>query len=114
MNSFLDALSDAKGNLKVIQAVFIPGQGVIKSKTQCTEQGSGRWLPKPTDVVAKFLILANPDLENGGGYKGTTLFWWDWLEIADILAFFIPDSFIDQLPGEYGHCLLYTSDAADE
>ena len=102
VNSFLDALSDAKGNLKVIQAVFIPGQGVIKSKTQCTEQGSGRWLPKPTDVVAKFLILANPDLENGGGYKGTTLFWWDWLEIADILAFFIPDSFIDQLPGEYG------------
>ena len=102
VNSFLGALREAKGSLNVIQAVLIPGQGVIKSKTQCTEQGSGRWLPKPTDVVAKFLMLANPNLKNGGGYKGTTLFWWNWLEIADILAFFIPDSFIDLLPGEYG------------
>lgn len=102
VNSFLSAIREAKGSLNVVQAILIPGRGVIKSKTQCTEQGSGRWLPKPTDVVAKFLLLANPNLENGGGYKGTTLFWWNWLEIADILAFLIPDSLIDQLPGEYG------------
>ncbi|MDG1939770.1 MAG: hypothetical protein P8I33_04050 [Paracoccaceae bacterium] len=102
VNDFLASLQKAKGNLNLIQTVLIPGRGVVKSKTQCTEQGSGRWLPKPTDVVAKFLLLANPNLESGGGYKGTTLFWWSWLEIADIFAFLIPDSLIDYLPGEYG------------
>ena len=102
VRNFLIAVENAKGNLRLVQSFFIPGAGVIKSKTQCTEQGSGRWLPKPTDVVAKFLLLANPNLESGGGYKGTTLFWWDWLEISDIVSFLIPDFLIDLLPGDYG------------
>ena len=68
IKDFLRAIEGAKGNLWLVQALFIPGAGVVKSKTQCTEQGSGRWLPKPTDVVAKFLLLANPNLESGGGY----------------------------------------------
>ena len=97
-----EAIDETKGNLKYIDMFFIPGDGVVKSKTQCTEQGSGRWLPKPTDVIATFLKLANPDLENGGGYKGSTLLWWKWLPIADMIAFLIPDSFVDFLPGEYG------------
>jgi taurine transport system permease protein len=74
----------------------------VKSRTQCTEQGPGRWLPKPTDVVATFFALANPDLENGGGYKGTTLLWWKWLPISDVVSFVIPDALIDFLPGDYG------------
>ena len=88
--------------LRLVDALFLPGQGVVKSRTLCVEQGSSRWLPKPTDVVAKFARLANPNLENGGGYKGTTLFWWKWLEIADVLAFLIPDGLVDMLPGDYG------------
>ena len=59
----------------------------MKSRTQCTEQGPGRWLPKPADVVATFSQLANPDLESGGGYKGTTLLWWKWLPISDVVGF---------------------------
>jgi taurine transport system permease protein len=67
IKDFLRAIEGAKGNLRLVQAFFIPGAGVVKSKTQCTEQGSGRWLPKPTDVVAKFLLLANPNLEKRRG-----------------------------------------------
>ena len=96
-----DATDDAKGSLGFIQAVFIPGEGIVKSRTQCTEQGSGRWLPKPTDVVATFGKLANPDLSEGGGFKGTTLFWWKWFPIADVVGFFTPDWIADILPGEY-------------
>jgi taurine transport system permease protein len=59
-------------------------------------------LPKPTDVVATFASLANPDLESGGGYKGTTLLWWKWLNIADVVGFLIPDGLVDILPGTYG------------
>jgi taurine transport system permease protein len=96
------AVDDAKGGLGVAEALFFPGSGIVKSRTQCTEQGSGRWLPKPTDVVATFASLANPDLDNGGGYKGTTLLWWKWLNIADVVGFLIPDGLVDILPGTYG------------
>ena len=81
--------------------MFFPGEGVVKSKTICSEQGPGRWLPKPTDVVATFGKLANPDLEAGGGYKGTVLLWWKWLSVADVVAFIIPDGLVDMLPGDY-------------
>ncbi|MDC3177511.1 ABC transporter permease [bacterium] len=96
------SLTDAKGSLGIVESLFFPGDGVVKSRTQCTEQGSGRWLPKPTDVIATFATLANPDLESGGGYKGTTLLWWKWLPIADVIAFLIPDGLVDMLPGSYG------------
>ena len=96
------AVDNAKGGLNFVETLFFPGKGIVKSRTQCTEQGSGRWLPKPTDVVATFGRLANPDLENGGGYKGTTLLWWKWLNIADVVGFLIPDGLVDMLPGSYG------------
>lgn len=98
----LDAARDeARGSLGIIEWLFFPGKGVVKSRTQCTEQGSARWLPKPTDVVAKFLKLANPDLESGGGYKGTTLLWWKWLPVADVVGFLVPDWIADAWPGEF-------------
>ena len=96
------AVDDAKGGLSIIESLFFPGKGIIKSRTLCTEQGSGRWLPKPTDVIATFGQLANPNLETGGGYKGTTLLWWKWLSVADVVDFLIPDGLVDALPGSYG------------
>ncbi len=100
--TFYEAVGRAKGGLRLVDAAFIPGPGVVKSRTQCTEQGSGRWLPKPSDVVATFSTLANPDVAGGGGYKGTNLLWWKWLPVADVVGFLIPDSLVDMLPGRYG------------
>ena len=95
------ATNDARGSLAIVQALFFPGAGIIKSRTQCTEQGSGRWLPKPTDVIATFWKLANPNTAADGGFKGIPLFWWKWLQVSDVVAFFIPDWVADILPGEY-------------
>ena len=95
------AKNDARGGLGTVEALFFPGDGIVKSRTQCTEQSSGRWLPKPTDVVATFWKLANPNTEADGGFKGIPLFWWKWLPIGDVVAFFIPDWTVDALPGEY-------------
>ena len=67
VNTLYGAVGRAKGSLAFVDAVFIPGPGIVKSRTQCTEQGSGRWLPKPSDVVATFSTLANPDIAGGGG-----------------------------------------------
>lgn len=96
-----DAKNKARGSLRVVDALFFPGKGVVKSKTQCTEQGSARWLPKPTDVVATFTKLANPDLDAGGGYRGFRLLWWKWLPVADVVGFLFPDWIADAWPGEY-------------
>lgn len=96
-----EASEDAMGGLAWTKALWLPGQGVVKSRTQCTEQGSARWLPKPTDVVATLLRLANPDVQGDGGYKGVPLLWWKWLPIADIVGFFVPDWIADAWPGEY-------------
>ena len=95
------ARDEARGSLRVVETLFFPGLGVVKSRTQCTEQGSARWLPKPTDVVAKFIRLANPDLDSGGGYKGTRLLWFKWLPVADVVGFLLPDWIADIWPGEY-------------
>lgn len=95
------ATQSAQGALRIVDALLLPGAGVVKSRTQCTEQGSARWLPKPTDVIATFARLANPDLENGGGYRGVTLLWWKWLAIADVVGFLVPDWIADVWPGEY-------------
>ena len=97
-----EATNDAKGSLNFVQALFLPGGDVVKSRTICTEQGSARWLPKPSDVIATFAKLANPNLETGGGYKGTTLLWWKWLAVADVVDFLVPDTLVDWLPGSYG------------
>lgn len=101
IQSLDDARDEARGGLRVVDALFFPGQGVVKSRTQCTEQGSARWLPKPTDVVATFVELANPDLDDGGGYRGVRLLWWKWLPVADIVGFFVPDWIADVWPGEF-------------
>ena len=98
----LDSAKDyARGQLGTIETLFFPGDGIVKSRTQCTEQGSGRWLPKPTDVVATFWKLANPNTEADGGFKGIPLFWWKWLPVADIVALVLPDGIADALPGDY-------------
>ena len=102
VHTMLDQVEEAKGGLSYVETLFFPGGDIIKSRTQCTEQGPGRWLPKPTDVVATFFTLADPDLENGGGYKGTPLLWWKWLPVANIVALLIPDGLVDLLPGSYG------------
>lgn len=91
----------AQGSFRIADALLFPGSGIVKSATQCTEQGSARWLPKPTDVVATFGRLANPDVDNGGGYRGFPLLWWDWVAVADIVAFVVPDWIADAWPGEY-------------
>ena len=95
------ANKSARGGLRMVESLLLPGPGIVKSRTQCTEQGSARWLPKPTDVVATFMKLANPDLENGGGYRGVTLLWWKWLPVADVVGFLFPDWIADAWPGEY-------------
>ena len=109
------ASAKAQGGLWYVDALMLPTDTIERTATVCTEFGSGRWLPKPLDVVARFGEMANIHLnadardlndETGqplrpGGMKGVRLLWVKWLPVSDIVAPLVPDTFIDLLPGSY-------------
>jgi len=91
-----------QGNLKIIRALFFPTGKIIASDS-CSEQGTGRWLPKPTDTLRIFVFLLNPS----EGYKNFPMIWYSWLGINKIIDFIIPDWIADIIPGKYP---VHTSD----
>jgi len=86
-----------QGSLRLIDAVAMPAGGILAGNTACSEQGSGRWLPKPSDTVATLARISDPDV----GYKGIPLLWYENKPVAEMLAFFIPDWIADLVPGKY-------------
>ena len=86
-----------QGSLRWIDILFFPTGTIISSGPSCSEQGSGRWLPKPSDTLNKFTLMLNPNV----GYKQIPLIWYEMMDVSKIIGFFIPDWFADILPGEY-------------
>lgn len=89
--------SEKQGALKLIDAIAMPSGTVMAGNTACSEQGSGRWLPKPSDTVATFVRLADPDV----GYKGVPLLWFKQKPVAEMVGFLVPDFIADLVPGKY-------------
>ncbi len=115
MATLASASAAAQGGLWYIDAVLLPTDTIERTSTVCTEFGSGRWLPKPLDVVARFGEMANIHLNadakalnpttgqpfRPGGMKGVRLLWVKWLPVADVVAPLIPDGLVDLVPGPY-------------
>jgi taurine transport system permease protein len=97
----LIALNDEKinqqGGLVYIDAFAMPGGNILAGNSACSEQGSGRWLPKPSDTMRTFLRMADPEI----GYKGIPLLWYKLKPVAEMIAFVVPDWLPDLIPGEY-------------
>ncbi|MBX2839259.1 MAG: ABC transporter permease [Gammaproteobacteria bacterium] len=86
-----------QGSLRLIDSLAMPGGTIVAGSTACTEQGSGRWLPKPSDTLRTLVRISDPDV----GYKGVPLLWYEMKPLGEMLAFFIPDWVADLVPGEY-------------
>ncbi len=86
-----------QGSLRLINALAMPGGEILAGNQACSEQGSGRWLPKPSDTLRTFLRMAHPDI----GYKGIPLLWYKQKPIAEMIGFVLPDWIADLVPGEY-------------
>ena len=97
MKRFNAEQSKQKGNLKILDAVAMPGGEIRAGSTACTEQGSGRWLPKPSDTMTSLIKISDPAV----GFKAVPLLWYEWKPASEMLAFFIPDWIADLVPGEY-------------
>lgn len=94
---FDEAQRERQGSLALIDAIAMPGGTIVAGNTACSEQGSGRWLPKPSDTVATLVRLGDPDI----GYKGVPLLWYAPKPLAEMVGFLIPDWIADLVPGEY-------------
>ena len=86
-----------QGSLRWVDILLFPSGTIISSGPSCSEQGSGRWLPKPSDTLNKFTLMINPNV----GYKQIPLIWYEMMDVSKIIGFLIPDWFADILPGEY-------------
>ncbi len=86
-----------QGGLRIIDILLFPAGTIVSSGTSCSEQGSGRWLPKPSDTLNKFILMSKPSV----GYKNIPLLWVDMMDVSKIIGFILPDWIADVLPGEY-------------
>ena len=86
-----------QGSLRWVDLLLFPSGTIISSGPSCSEQGSGRWLPKPSDTLNKFTLMLNPNV----GYKQIPLIWYEMMDVSKIIGFLIPDWFADILPGKY-------------
>jgi taurine transport system permease protein len=86
-----------QGSLKWVDFFFFPSGTILSSGPSCTEQGSGRWLPKPSDTLNKFALMLNPNV----GFKQIPLIWYEMMDVGKIIGFVLPDWIADILPGEY-------------
>ena len=86
-----------QGGLRLIDILLFPAGTIVASGPSCSEQGSGRWLPKPSDTLNKFILMSKPSV----GYKNIPLLWIDMMDVSKIIGFILPDWIADIIPGEY-------------
>jgi taurine transport system permease protein len=86
-----------QGNLKLIDAIFFPGGTILSSGPTCSEDGPGRWLPKPSDTFRIFADLLKPSV----GFKYVPMIWYEMMGVNQIVGFILPDWIADLVPGKY-------------
>ena len=94
---FDNAQKQAQGGLRFIDIFLFPAGTIVASGPSCSEQGSGRWLPKPSDTFNKFVLMSKPSV----GYKDIPLLWIQMIDVSKMIGFILPDWIADILPGEY-------------
>jgi taurine transport system permease protein len=86
-----------QGSLHYVDLFLFPTGTIVSSGPNCSEQGSGRWLPKPSDTLSKFILLSKPSV----GFKNIPLLWYEMMDVSKIVGFILPDWIADIVPGKY-------------
>ena len=95
--NFDNTKNEIQGGLRLIDIFLFPAGTVVASGQSCSEQGSGRWLPKPSDTFNKFVLMSKPSV----GYKDVPLLWIQLIDVSQMIGFILPDWIADIMPGEY-------------
>jgi taurine transport system permease protein len=86
-----------QGSLRFVDIFLFPAGTIVSSGPSCSEQGSGRWLPKPSDTLNKFALLLKPSI----GFKNIPLIWYEMMDVSKMVGFILPDWIADIIPGKY-------------
>ena len=86
-----------QGSLRFFDTFVMPGGKINAGNSSCSEQGSGRWLPKPSDTLRTLARISNPEI----GYKGYPLLWYKMKPFGEMVDFVIPDFISSLIPGEF-------------
>ena len=81
---FDNAQLKIQGGLRFIDIFLFPAGTIVASGPSCSEQGSGRWLPKPSDTLNKFILMSKPSV----GYKDIPLLWIKMVDISYMSWFY--------------------------
>ena len=95
--NFDNAKNEIQGGLRLVDIFLFPAGTIVASGQSCSEQGSGRWLPKPSDTFNKFVLMSKPSV----GYKDVPLLWIQLIDVSQMIGFVLPDWIADIIPGEY-------------
>jgi taurine transport system permease protein len=95
--NFDNTKNEIQGGLRLVDILLFPAGTIVASGQSCSEQGSGRWLPKPSDTFNKFVLMSKPSV----GYKDVPLLWIQLIDVSQIIGFILPDWIADIIPGEY-------------
>ena len=95
--TFDEVQKDEQGSLRLVDIFLFPAGTIVSSGPNCSEQGSGRWLPKPSDTLNKFILLSKPSV----GFKNIPLLWFEMMDVSKIVGFILPDWIADIVPGNY-------------
>ena len=94
---FDEVQKNEQGSLRLVDIILFPAGTIVSSGPNCSEQGSGRWLPKPSDTLNKFILLSKPSV----GFKNIPLLWFEMMDVSKIFGFILPDWIADIIPGQY-------------
>ncbi len=95
--NFEKVQKNEQGSLIWIDIFLFPAGTIVSSGLSCSEQGTGRWLPKLSDTFNNFILLLKPSV----GYKGIPLLWYEMMDASKIVGFILPDWIADIIPGKY-------------
>ncbi len=95
--NFDNTKNEIQGGLRLVDIFLFPAGTIVASGQSCSEQGSGRWLPKPSDTFNKFVLMSKPSV----GYKDIPLLWIQLIDVSQMIGFVLPDWIADIIPGEY-------------
>jgi taurine transport system permease protein len=95
--NFDNAKNEIQSGLRLVDIFLFPAGTIVASGQSCSEQGSGRWLPKPSDTFNKFVLMSKPSV----GYKDVPLLWIQLIDVSQMIGFILPDWIADIIPGEY-------------
>ena len=76
------AQKEAQGGLRFVDIFLFPAGTIVASGPSCSEQGSGRWLPKPSDTFDKFMLMLKPSV----GYKEIPLLWIELVDVSKMIG----------------------------